>query len=42
LKLDTDLDGKITFVTKSFCEMSWYSKDEGVLKYLHFYQQSHL
>ena len=28
LKLDTDLDGKITFVTKSFCEMSGYSKDE--------------
>ena len=28
LKLDTDLDGKITFVTKYFCEMSGYSKDE--------------
>ena len=28
LKLDTDLDGKITFVTKNFCEMSGYSKDE--------------
>ena len=33
LKLDTDLDGKITFVTKSFCEMSGYSKDEIVGKY---------
>ena len=32
LKLDTDLDGKITFVTKSFCEMSGYSKDEIVGK----------
>ena len=28
LKLDTDLDGKINFVTKYFCEMSGYSKDE--------------
>lgn len=28
LKLDTDLDGKITFATKYFCEMSGYSKDE--------------
>ncbi|PRM94224.1 histidine kinase, partial [Aliarcobacter cryaerophilus] len=28
LKLDTDLDGKITFVTKCFCEISGYSKDE--------------
>ena len=33
LKLDTDLDGKITFVTKSFCEMSGYSKDEIIGKY---------
>ncbi|WP_066164549.1 PAS domain-containing protein [Aliarcobacter cryaerophilus] len=32
LKLDTDLDGKITFVTKSFCKMSGYSKDEIVGK----------
>ena len=32
LKLDTDLDGKITFVTKNFCEMSGYSKDEIVGK----------
>ena len=33
LKLDTDLDGKITFVTKNFCEMSGYSKDEIIGKY---------
>lgn len=33
LKLDTDLDGKITFVTKYFCEMSGYSKDEIIGKY---------
>ncbi|AXK49266.1 histidine kinase [Aliarcobacter trophiarum LMG 25534] len=28
LKLDTDLDGKITFVTKYFCEVSGYSKSD--------------
>ena len=33
LKLDTDLDGKINFVTKYFCEMSGYSKDEIIGKY---------
>lgn len=28
IKLDTDLDGNITFVTKNFCETSGYSKHE--------------